>query len=150
MYLVSACLAGINCRYDGKNSIVSEIEELIRNGKAIAICPELLGGLTIPRDSCEIVKASEGNLKVMSKDGKDLTAAFEEGAQKTLKIAQTIGISAAILKSRSPSCGYGKVYDGTFTKTLKDGNGFTASLLAANGITVYTDEEFETTFKGGK
>lgn len=150
MYLVSACLAGINCRYDGKNSIVGGIEELVRNGKAIAICPELLGGLTIPRDSCEIVKVNEGNLKVISKDGKDLTVAFEEGAQKTLKIAQTVGISTAILKSRSPSCGYGKVYDGTFTKTLIDGNGFTASLLAANGITVYTDEELETTFKGEK
>lgn len=147
MYLVSACLAGINCRYDGQNTTVSGVEELVRSGKAIPICPELLGGLAIPRDSCEILEFSEGNSRVVSKEGKDFTPYFEDGAQKTLEITKTIGITVAILKSKSPSCGYGKVYDGTFTRTIRDGNGFTAGLLAANGIVVYTGEEFESLFE---
>ncbi|WP_434511793.1 DUF523 domain-containing protein [Desulfitobacterium sp. AusDCA] len=90
MYLVSACLAGINCRYDGQNTKVSFIEELVRSGEAIAVCPELLGGLAVPRDSCEIVEDGEGNAKVVSKAGKDLTKSFEDGAQKTLEIAKVI------------------------------------------------------------
>lgn len=146
MYLVSSCLAGINCRYDGQNTTVSGIEELVRCGQAIAICPELLGGLEIPRDSCEIVEVKEGNTRVVSQKGNDLTKFFKDGAQKTLEIAKTIGITVAILKSKSPSCGYGKVYDGTFTRTLRDGNGFTAGLLKANGIMVYTEEEFNSIF----
>lgn len=143
MYLVSACLAGINCRYDGQNTRVSGIEELVKSGKAIAICPELLGGLAIPRPSCEIIESSEGKGRVVSKERKDFTSFFGAGAQKTLDIAKTIGITKAILKSKSPSCGYGKVYDGTFTRTTREGHGFTAGLLAANGIVVYTEEEFD-------
>lgn len=143
MYLVSACLAGINCRYDGQNTRVSGIEELVKSGKAIAICPELLGGLAIPRPSCEIIEFREGKGRVVSKEGKDFTSFFEAGAQKTLDIAKTIGITKAILKSKSPSCGYRKVYDGTFTRTIREGYGFTAGLLAANGIVVYTEEEFD-------
>lgn len=147
MYLVSACLAGINCRYDGQNTTLSGIEELVRSGKAIAICPELLGGLEIPRESCEIVEVREGNVRVVSKKGNDLTTFFQDGAQKTLEIARTIGITVAILKSKSPSCGYGKVYDGTFTRTIRDGNGLTAGLLKTHGITVYTEEEFAYLFE---
>ncbi|AHF06021.1 DUF523 domain-containing protein [Desulfitobacterium metallireducens] len=147
MYLVSACLAGINCRYDGQNTRVSGVEELVRSGKAIAVCPELLGGLAIPRDSCEIVEVRDGNVRVVSKEGKDLTTFFEDGGQKTLEITKTIGITVAILKSKSPSCGYGKVYDGTFTRTIRDGNGYTGGLLAANGIVVYTEEEFDSLFE---
>ncbi|WP_425804138.1 DUF523 domain-containing protein [Desulfitobacterium sp. Sab5] len=147
MYLVSACLVGINCRYDGQNTRVIGVEELVRSGEAIAICPELLGGLAVPRDSCEIVEDGDGNARVVSKEGKDLTTFFEDGAQKTLEIAKTIGITVAILKSKSPSCGYGKVYDGTFTRTTRDGNGFTAGLLAANGVVVYTEEEFDSLFE---
>ena len=143
MYLVSACLAGINCRYDGKNTVIEGIEELVRSGKAIAICPELLGGLEIPRGSCEINNAGQDNGRVVTREGKDVTPEFEAGAQKTLEIARTIGTTLAILKSKSPSCGYGKIYDGTFTRTLIDGNGVTANLLASHGIRVLTEEEFQ-------
>ncbi|AFM39279.1 hypothetical protein Desaci_0205 [Desulfosporosinus acidiphilus SJ4] len=146
MYLISACLAGVNCRYDGKSTIVNELGELVKRGKAIAICPEVLGGLEIPRESCEIVKLDGEHAKVMSRNGNDLTAAFMSGAQKTLEIAKVIGINVAIMKSKSPSCGYGKIYDGTFSGTITDGNGFAAGLLASHGITIYTEEEFNASF----
>ena len=141
--MVSACLAGINCRYDGKSTMNSEIKELVRNGKAIAICPEVIAGLNIPRDSCEIIATSKGEKMVISKEKKDLTEAFMDGAQKTLAIAKTIGITTAILKSRSPSCGCGQVYNGEFNGTLKKGNGITVDVLLDNGIKVYNEENFE-------
>lgn len=143
MYLVSACLAGINCRYDGKDTADSRVEELVRSGKAIAVCPELLGGLTIPRDNCEIVGSGEKNARVVNKSGEDLTLFFEDGAEKTLAIAKAIKATAAVLKSKSPSCGYGEVYDGTFTRTLRAGNGFTADLLNANGIRIYSEKNID-------
>jgi len=146
MYLVSACLAGINCRYDGENTDSLEIEELVRQGKAIAICPEVIAGLNIPRDSCEIIVTDDGKKRVVSKEKKDFTEAFRDGAQKTLVIAKTIGIKTAILKSRSPSCGCGQVYDGKFNGILKKGNGITADLLMHNGIEVYTEENFKEIF----
>ncbi len=149
MYLVSACLAGINCRYDGKSTINLELEELVRNGKAIALCPEVIAGLNIPRDSCEIIATNDGEKKVISKEKKDLTEAFMDGAQKTLAIAKTIGIKTAILKSRSPSCGCGQVYDGEFNGTLKKGNGVTVEVLMDNGIKVYTEENYMEIFGSG-
>lgn len=146
LYLVSACLAGINCRYDGQNTRFEEIEKLVKAGKAIAICPELIAGLNIPRDSCEIIITDDGKKKVMSKDNKDFTEAYRNGAQKTLDIARTIGITTAVLKARSPSCGCGQIYDGNFNKTLIRGNGITAELLLANGIRVLTEEDFKEVF----
>lgn len=143
MFLVSACLAGINCRYDGKSLAIPEIEKLVKNGKAITICPEVIAGLTIPRDSCEIMETNVGQRKVINKEGKDFTAFFRDGAQKTLDIAKIIGIKTVILKSKSPSCGCGQVYDGEFNGTLKKGNGFTADLLLDNGIKVYNEESFK-------
>lgn len=143
MYLVSACLAGINCRYNGGDTKNAEIEELVRCGKAIAICPELIAGLDTPRASCEIIVADDGSKKVVSKEGKDFTEVFRDGAQKTLEIVQVIGITTAILKSRSPSCGYGQVYDGMFSRNLREGNGFTADLLMKNGIEIYTEENIK-------
>ena len=146
MFLVSACLAGINCRYDGKNAKNLEIEELVKNGKAIAICPEVIAGLNIPRDSCEIIVTNDGEKRVISKDNKDFTEAFRGGAQKALDIAKTIGINTAILKARSPSCGSGQVYNGEFNGILIKGNGITADLLLDNGIKVYTEENFKEIF----
>ncbi len=141
MILISACLVGENCRYDGKSSLVPELKKLVDDKKAIAICPEVLGGLPTPRTPCEIQKNGE-NIKVANKAGVDYTSAFLLGAQKTLEIAKKNSTKLAIMKSKSPSCGCGKIYDGTFTKTLIDGDGLTAGLLKENGIEVVGEEEF--------
>lgn len=137
MYLVSACLAGINCKYSGSNNEDKMIVDLVKQGKAIPICPEQLGGLPTPRPSCEIV-IQDGVMKVLTKEGQDCTGEFTEGAEKTLAIAQIIGADIAILQPRSPSCGCGQIYDGTFTGRLIEGDGLTAELLMENGIKVYS------------
>lgn len=131
MMIVSACLAGFPCRYDGKARPCAQVVELIKAGKAIPVCPEQLGGLPTPRTSCEI---REG--RVVDADGRDRTEAYERGAKAVLRIAQTYGATEALLQSRSPSCGSGWIYDGSFTKTLTAGDGVTARLLKENGIQV--------------
>jgi uncharacterized protein YbbK (DUF523 family) len=128
-YLVSACLAGEKCRRNQTSATVPEIQQLIKNWKAIAICPEVLAWLTTPRPPCEILHD-----KVVSKDGEDFTCLFQEGAKKALKIAQKNDIKTAILKSKSPSCWYKETYDGSFSWTLTKGNGITAELLENNDI----------------
>jgi uncharacterized protein YbbK (DUF523 family) len=138
--LVSACLAGINCRYDGKNSENKFVMELVKQGKAIPVCPEQLGGAPTPRPCCEITVPANGDKKVFSKDGRNMTETFVKGAEKTLAIAKAEGVTKAILKSNSPSCGCGFVYDGTFTGTKIPGNGLTAQLLIDNGIEVITEK----------
>lgn len=143
MYLVSSCLAGINCRYDGRNSENKFVVELIKQGKAIPVCPEQLGGLPIPRICCEIAINKDGSKKVISKYGKDFTKEFLDGGEKTLAIAKITGIKKAILKSKSPSCGCGLIYDGTFSGNLIEGNGTAAELLIKNGIEVYTENDLE-------
>jgi len=137
MIIVSACLAGFPCRYDGKKAINSAVQQLVKEGKAIPVCPEQLGGLPTPRSAAEI-KAG----KVINSDGDDVTEAFEKGAAVVLEIAQQYGCTDALLKARSPSCGKGLVYDGTFSGILTAGNGKTADLLMKNGITVMTEEEW--------
>ncbi len=144
--IVSACLAGINCRYNGTNGKVDKIEQMVLSGKAIPICPEVLGGLSIPRPSCEIKYVNSDRL-VISKEDEDVTGHFRKGAEKTLSIAFTIGVKTAILKSRSPSGGFGEIYDGNFSGTLIAGNGLTAELLADNNIRVLNEENFETALK---
>lgn len=141
MYIISACLAGVNCRYDGGNNLKPEIVKLLKEKKAILVCPEQLGSLTTPRLPCEIVCDKNGNKKVVNIEGKDLTKEFLKGAEETLKIAKLVGAKGAILKARSPSCGKGQVYDGTFKKKLVEGNGITTDLLIKNGIKVYTEED---------
>lgn len=141
MFLVSACLCGINCKYNSGNNVSSYISELVSLGKAIPICPEVLGGLPIPRPCCEIVVDSFGTKKVFNKDGADVTKEFIIGAEKTLQIAKIAGIDTAILKSKSPSCGCISIYDGTFSGTLIKGKGITAELLEANGIRVYDEND---------
>ena len=137
MYLVSACLAGLKCRYDGKGYENEVITRLINEGKAVPVCPEQLGGLTTPRVPCEIIDDRQG--KVVNKDGVDRTEEFKAGAEKTLAIAKALGVDKAILKSKSPSCGCGRIYDGTFTGTLVEGNGLAAELLIKHGIQVFTE-----------
>ena len=142
MILISSCLVGVNCRYNGSNSLNKDLEKLVLDGKAIALCPELLGNLPTPRESCEIIISKEGEQRILSSSGEDFTKAFRDGAEKTLQMCKIAGVKQAILQSRSPSCGYGKIYDGTFSGKLIPGNGFTAELLSKNGIEILTEENY--------
>ena len=134
MILVSSCLAGFPCRYDGASKTNEKVKEFVLEGKAIPVCPEQLGGLTTPRLPSEI---RDG--KVFNSEGYDVTQQFEKGAAAVLQIATQYGCTKAILKARSPSCGKGQVYDGTFSGKLVDGNGKTVELLLRNGIEVITE-----------
>ncbi len=129
--LISACFMGAGCRYDGKSIHLARLDELKVKYNLIPVCPELLGGLGTPRSPAEKV----GD-KVINKAGQDVTEYFHRGAEKALKMAQMYNCKYAILKEKSPSCGFGKIYDGTFSGTLVDGYGVTADLLFRNGITV--------------
>lgn len=135
--LISACLVGAACRYDGAVSSSAldgeAIKRLSEKHTLIPFCPEIYGGLQTPRDPAEL--QSDG--RIITKSGKDVTDSYLKGASEALKIAQTFGCKAAILKEKSPSCGYGKIYNGDFSGTLKDGSGVTADLLSKNGIVVY-------------
>jgi uncharacterized protein YbbK (DUF523 family) len=131
MILVSACLAGVNCRYDAKSKERKEVLELIKKGKAIAVCPEQLGGLTTPRAASEI----QGK-KVFSIDGNDVTLNFKFGAEEALKIAKLYECNEAWLKSKSPMCGSGEVYDGSFQGQLIKGHGILSKLLIENNIKI--------------
>lgn len=137
MILVSACFVGVNCRYDGKSKTFDWIEDLFKTGRAIPICPEVLGGLSIPRLPCEIV----GVDVIRNSEGVDCTVAFKKGAEKTLAIAKSVDAHVAILKANSPSCGFGTIYDGSFSSVKCPGNGFAADLLAQNGIRIFNEEE---------
>lgn len=137
MILVSACLAGVECRYNGTAFSCANIVELVVSGRAIGVCPEVLGGLPVPRKPAEIVGES-----VMTLDGQDVTAQYRAGAAAALRIAMETGCESAILKARSPSCGLGRIYDGSFSGRMVDGDGVFANLLKQAGIVVYTDEEY--------
>ena len=139
--LVSSCLAGVNCKYSGGNNYNKTISELVKKGEAIILCPEMLGNLPVPRIPCEIRKDEKDKRCVVNKEGEDCTKAFMEGAEKTLEVVKARDIKVAILKSRSPSCGAGSVYDGSFSGKLIEGNGVTAQLLIKNGVKVYTEHE---------
>jgi len=134
--IVSACLAGINCRYDGTAKPCKKVMALVAEGRAVPVCPEQLGGLPTPRQSSERVGTC-----VLRKDGVDVTAEFIRGAEEALKLAKMIGATEAILKSKSPSCGSNQIYDGTFSGTTIPGDGVFAALCKANGISVKTEEE---------
>lgn len=145
MIIVSACLCGINSKYDGGNNLNEKVLKLFRDGKAIPVCPEQLGGQTTPRAAHEISNGTgaevlDGKCRIKGPEGEDATSEFLRGAYETLKIAKECDAKIAILKARSPSCGCGKIYDGTFTGNKIDGNGVTAELLIRNGIRVYTEE----------
>ena len=157
--LVSACLLGVHCRYDGKcqqiQAFDSRLPELMRRYHVIPVCPEVYGGLATPRCPAEIVGTGEASEKlnengltgkgsdrssgkavrrVATADGTDVTEAFYRGAVQTLQLAKLYGCRIALLKERSPSCGSSAVYDGTFSKALIPGDGITAALLKENGI----------------
>ncbi len=140
--LISACLIGENVKYDGGNNAlhVNVIEQWKQEGLLVPLCPEVLGGLSTPRTPCEIVQSTQ---RVLTQTGEDVTQAFEKGAKESLCIAQEEGVCMAILKARSPSCGKGVVYDGSFTHTNIKGDGFTCKLLQENGIVVFSEEELD-------
>lgn len=131
--IISACLLGVECRYDGKSNRLPEekLRELSEKYEIIPVCPECYGGLTTPRVPSERVGDS-----VLSKTGTDVTKQFNRGAEAALYLAKLLGADMAILKENSPSCGSGTIYDGTFSGTLTPGDGVTAQLLKANGIGV--------------
>jgi uncharacterized protein YbbK (DUF523 family) len=148
MKIVSACLVGINCTWKGKNNLNKKLLEEFNKGKLFPVCPEILGGQTIPRPNAEIKNGTgldvlSGKAKVIETNGSNVTEQFIKGAHEVLKIAKSIGAKEAILKSKSPSCGSGKTYDGTFSHTLINGDGVTTALLKKNGIKVYTEENFK-------
>ncbi len=137
--LVSACLLGVRCRYDGKSKPHPAVERLMEQHTLIPVCGEIFGGLPTPR-----VSAERQGARVVTADGRDVTAAYRRGAEEVLRLAERYGCTAAILKERSPSCGSGRIYDGTFTGTLTDGWGVTAELLRDHGICVIGESEAET------
>ena len=137
LYLVSACLAGRACRYNGTACPVPELKRLVEAGLAIAVCPEELGGLPTPRPPAEIRQG-----RVIDRNGRDMTAQFEQGAEAVLTLALTRSIRRAILKERSPSCGCGLVYDGTFSRCLTAGDGITAAKLCRAGVIVRGESDY--------
>ncbi len=134
--LISACLAGTACRYDGKSLPHPGVQWLMARHRTVLVCPEQLAGLPTPRPRHELLDG-----RVVSEHGDDRTEAFLAGAREALRIAREHGCRLAVLKARSPSCGRGRIYDGTFSGKLVDGDGVTARLLLDSGIEVKTDEE---------
>jgi len=145
--LISACLLGIKCAWDGKDIYKSDrVIELLNSDTLMPVCPEQLGGLKTPRAPQEIQggigeDVLDGKCKVLNINGEDVTQEFITGAGETLKIAKLFHIEEFIGKSRSPSCGCGQIYDGTFSRKLIDGDGVTTALLKRNGIRVITEED---------
>ncbi|WP_300328125.1 DUF523 domain-containing protein [Fusobacterium sp.] len=139
---VSSCLCGINCKYNGKNNLEPIFLQLLNEGKLVPICPEQLGGLKTPRVPAEIQEDENKKRKVINKDGIDVTSEYSLGAERTLEILKALDIKKVIFRRRSPSCGCGEIYDGSFTGTIVNGNGITSELLLKNGIEVITDEEY--------
>ncbi len=136
--LVSSCLMGINCKYNGQNNFSKEIINLKDRFDFILICPEVLGGLGIPREKSEVV-----NDKVMTITGVDVTDKFKNGALMALDIAMKHNCKKAILKSKSPSCGKSFIYDGTFSNTIINKDGVCAKMLKENNIEIYTEKELD-------
>ena len=134
--LVSACLLGIGCRYDGKHKADPEVLKLKERYNLIPVCPEIFGGLPTPRIPSERI----GD-KVIMEDGRDVTENYQKGAEEALELCRIYNIKTAILKERSPSCGKGFVYDGTFTGVLTERDGVTAELLLSAGIRVIGESE---------
>jgi uncharacterized protein YbbK (DUF523 family) len=143
MKIVSACLIGVNCNFERKNWLNPKLLEEFKKGSLFPVCPEVLGGLPVPRTPAEIQKGDgtdvlNGDAKVVNEKGSDVTDHFLKGAQETLKIAKAIGAKEALLIEKSPSCGCGKIFDGTFSEKFIAGDGVTAALLKKNGIKVTT------------
>ena len=145
-HIVSACLAGINCTYRGRNKRDRTVEKMVRQGRAVLVCPEVMGGLTTPRINGEITGGDgadvlTGRARVTALSGNDLTPQYLRGSYTILELAQRLGIRKAILKSKSPACGCGAIYDGTFRRILTPGNGVLTALLLKHHFTVLTEND---------
>ena len=136
MKLCSACLLGVNCRYNGETKPNQKVIDLANKETLIPVCPEQLGGLPTPRPAAE---GKDG--QVVTNESIDVTREFIKGAEETLKIAKLYNIKEAVLKQRSPSCGCGQIYDGNFSGIVIKGDGITSKLLKENGINVITEED---------
>ncbi|MFF7725356.1 DUF523 domain-containing protein [Streptomyces sp. NPDC008001] len=139
--LVSACLRGVPCRFDGRHKAASEVDEALDGHDVVSFCPEVAGGLATPRRPAELVGGDghdvlDGTARVVEDTGRDVTAEFMDGARRALAAAEHAGCTEALLMPRSPSCGSGAVYDGSFTGELVPGDGVTAALLRRHGIAV--------------
>ena len=136
--LVSACLLGVCCRYDGQAKPHEGVLSLLGRHALIPVCPEIYGGLATPRPAAERV-----GKRVLTAQGGDVTAQYRRGAEETLRLGRLYGCEAALLKERSPSCGSGVIHNGRFDGELTPGDGVTAALLRANGIAVYAESEWQ-------
>ena len=146
MKLVSVCLLGVNCRHDGQNKLNEKVMRLAAKEVLIPVCPEQLGGLETPREPMRIIGGAgsevlDGKARVVNRSGKDVTENLVRGAEEVLRVAKSLGVKEAILKARSPSCGCGKIYSGTFPDRLVEGDGVTAALLKRSGICVITEDD---------
>ncbi len=148
MILVSSCLCGEKCKYNGQDNFNEKVAALCENTPHIKVCPEVLGGLSTPRVPAEIVGGTaedviKGEAKIYTQKGEDVTDAFIKGANAVIELLNQYTIEKAILKAKSPSCGKGKVYDGSFEGRLSEGNGVTAQMLLNRGIQVITEDEID-------
>lgn len=147
MIMVSACLAGINCKYNGENNRCPPLCTYLASHPHFLVCPETMGCLPVPRKPAEIRGGDgrdvlEGRARVITSAGDDVTPAFLSGARASGELARFNQVKLVIFKSRSPSCGCGGVYDGSFSGVLRPGDGVTAALLRRHGIKVITEEDF--------
>ncbi|ATL38182.1 DUF523 domain-containing protein [Bacillus velezensis] len=148
MILVSSCLGGIECRYNGSHAASEKIRRLVEEKKAVMVCPELLGGFTTPREPAEIIGGTgedvlNGTARIVTASGEDVTALYMDGAEKTLAYAKEIGAATVILKENSPPCGSSFIYDGTFSGKKIIGDGITSALLKRAGCRVLSEDELD-------
>lgn len=146
--LVSACLLGTNCKYSGGNNLSPKVLELVSELELVPFCPEEMGGLSTPREPSEIQEGTGkdvllGKARILNKKGEDVTEQFVKGAMAILELAKEHSCKAAIMKANSPSCGCGRIYDGSFSGKLREGSGVCAQLLMDNGIAVMTENDFK-------
>ncbi|HHW18174.1 MAG TPA: DUF523 domain-containing protein [Firmicutes bacterium] len=146
--MVSSCLCGFRCRYDGTCSSTPIIDRLMKEGKVVPVCPEILGGLPVPRPPSEILGGDgsdviSGKARVLTISGIDVTSFYVRGALRALAVGLESGCTSAVLKARSPACGLGQIYDGSFSRRLKTGHGVLASLLKKHGFVIYTENDLD-------
>lgn len=145
---ISSCLGGICCRYDGQAKTIDQLAKLLDEGKALLVCPEVLGGLPIPREPAEIIGGDgkavwQGTAKVMTVNGEDVTDAFKQGAILAYEQLKEMNISQIVMKENSPSCGSSRIYDGSFSGIQKEGIGVAAAYFINKGIDVIPEAEWE-------
>ena len=146
--IVSACTAGVKCRYDESHRVNKKIVKLVSEKKALPLCPEVLGGRPVPRSPVEIVGGTgddviDGIARVKDKEGNDYTEEVIDGVEEFLKTVSRLNVKVVVMKTKSPTCGYGKIHDGTFSGILKAGNGVLAAALERRGIKIYTEDNLQ-------